>query len=796
MRMIYGRTANALISESTTLLAVNKLHEELNNYNSDSIELELLSVSAPDCKESNNYGTVTIKASGGNPLADGVSGQYQYQFNNENLISYTIFGSSEITFSDSLTPGTWTVVVFDQPDRDLCSSDTLTFIVPKEIGLAIQISVASCDYHVKTYAFGGNPMSDGIDGQYTYYFCDEDLNCDTVVGGSEIEYRRDFESKIWSVSVSDQPDVNDCTSYELRFDFQDSISLQFTELTSKCQNGLADIVMEVTPEVIAFATISIRDSNGDPFPLVDSIFETSGDTILGIPPGTYFIYYRDGDGCEVSDSFTVSEFKDFSLGVPISTGPDCGGPGDNGMIEIVIEEGEGPFIYSWSDGSTDNPRTGLIAGDYEYTVTDASGCERMGDITLSNQFRAAFPSYTIIKASCETCEDGGIIFDDPDDRFTFAWPGGLVLDQRNDLAKGIYLIGASVDSLKDCVKDSLFTIGYNKLILNTITNNPNCIGNSNGSIEVSVEDGIPPYTYIWNDGSTDSMRTNLEVGSYSVTVSDQENNQNTRSITLTGDPSNILEDITIFSMDVSCGGNNDGLVIFDNPDDVFTFTWQDSLKIAERNDVSAGEYLVGVSIDSLPGCVTDTTVVVSNSFENTVQIDFETIENIQDYTDTLIATVSGGTGPYSYFWSDSTGSISDTLFNIQPGTYFVSVSDINSCMNLRSITIEPKIVERSIYIPNIFRNDANVVHDSNRTYGIYVDREVTEVLKLNIFDRWGSLVYELENVQVQNSRDKIGNWDGTLDNTYVESSTFVVIVELLYPDDEIVIEKGDFVYIR
>ena len=272
----------------------------------DSTGIEIISVIGSACNDIDSRGSVTVRASGGRPIANGTPGQYQYVFTSDSGVFDIEIAGSEITYSQFLSPGDWTVFVLDQPDFNLCPSDTLAFIVPNNSG----------------------------------------------------------------------------------FEFT------FSDLTTKCEDGLADVVMEVNPEVIPLATISLTDENGDVFPLANPNFLQSGDLIEGIPPGKYIMNYRNGDGCIGIDSFIVIaglslEINENSV---IVEQPVC--DSDNlGSIIFEVTSGAGTLMYRWSDGVETNTasRSGLVPGTYNVTISVPGGC-----ITSLSE------SFTIMEASAST----------------------------------------------------------------------------------------------------------------------------------------------------------------------------------------------------------------------------------------------------------------------------------------------------------------------------------------------------------------------------------------------------------
>ena len=119
------------------------------------------------------------------------------------------------------------------------------------------------------------------------------------------------------------------------------------------------------------ATVSIAGSFGN-----DSYLWSDGQTsstAVGLAAGTYTCTVTDGvNGCTSTVSVTIIQPTQLS----ISTQTMEATPGNsNGAALAIVTGGTAPYTYLWSPGGqTTNPATGLAAGTYSVTVTDANGC--------------------------------------------------------------------------------------------------------------------------------------------------------------------------------------------------------------------------------------------------------------------------------------------------------------------------------------------------------------------------------------------------------------------------------------
>jgi len=129
-------------------------------------------------------------------------------------------------------------------------------------------------------------------------------------------------------------------------------------------------------------TYSLSDGNGNPV-RADT---TSGQTSLiynNLAPGTYQSLVTDDQGCQVFNWFTIEGDEDCRTTVVVDN-VSCFGDQDGTATASAF--GTEPFIYSWSNGANTQFITGLTAGIYTVTVTDANGCVSIArDRVLSPQ---------------------------------------------------------------------------------------------------------------------------------------------------------------------------------------------------------------------------------------------------------------------------------------------------------------------------------------------------------------------------------------------------------------------------
>lgn len=132
-----------------------------------------------------------------------------------------------------------------------------------------------------------------------------------------------------------------------------------------------------------------------------------------------------------------------------------------------------------------------------------------------------------------------------------------------------------------------------------------------------------------------------------------------------------------------------------------------------------------------------------------------------------------------------------TVRPLEPTIYCVVVTTDMGCKaeDCVRITIDKK---RPIYIPNMFRPEGE--GPANRKFGIFADgRYVEKIEDFEIFNRWGDIMYKLQNFQ---PNDPDNGWDGTFKGKLMDPGVYVYWAKIRFIDGSVEIYKGDVTLIR
>ncbi|MEO8150644.1 MAG: T9SS type A sorting domain-containing protein [Bacteroidia bacterium] len=390
-------------------------------------------------------------------------------------------------------------------------------------------------------------------------------------------------------------------------------------------------------------------------------------------PGNYNFYAEcvGGNGCPSTRTpvtFVVNAAPVLNCG---GTNVSCFG-GSNGAASVSAT-GNGPFTYLWSNGNTNGTISGLTAGIYCVTVTDANGCTASCCYNVT-QPTALSASAAATNASCPLCPDGTVSI--------ISTSGGTTpysFTNLSGLLPGNYCI--TVTDANGCTTSACATVGAAGCTLTanmTLNNNVSCFGLSNGSATVTPSGSITngPYSYSWDNGNTNATANNLNAGNHTVILTDNGTGCVTQgNITIT-QPA--LLTANCGGTNVSCfgGSNGSASVSAGGGTPPYSYLWSTSAVTSSIGGLGAGSYCVTVT--DAHGCTaTCCYTVTSPSAPLNATGTVTNVLCAESPTGAINTTVTGGTGTKTFLWS--TGATTQNLTGVPKGTYTLTVTDANGC---------------------------------------------------------------------------------------------------------------------
>jgi len=386
----------------------------------------------------------------------------------------------------------------------------------------------------------------------------------------------------------------------------------------------------------------------------------------------------------ISSSVSIYSYNNLDFNV------SCSGAND-GWISLISS---GAYTFEWQTtplqyGSTIN---NLSAGSYD-VLAILNGCPTQTPTFNLIEPPAIIDNGLVQNSSCFNADDayinisasGGI------PPYIYSWNTGDTTEDISNLAPGDYFL--YITDITTCNYDSFyFQITEPVQLTSFVTAidyngyNISCFGFSDGAIDLNVNGGTYPYSYIWNTGEISEDISNVPSGYYSVDIIDYNGCTLQQSITLIQPPPIVtnIESLTNFNgYDISCNGFSDGSINLSASGAYppFSYNWNTGETSEDLDSLIAGIYTV--TITDTNGCPHITYIEL---IEPSLLVDsIESVYNYNnyeiscyDYNDGAInLSVYGAVSPYYYEWSNLSNS--QDISNLSEGWYFVDITDANGC---------------------------------------------------------------------------------------------------------------------
>ena len=472
-------------------------------------------------------------------------------------------------------------------------------------------------------------------------------------------------------------------------------------------------------------------------------------------------------------------------------------------LDLDICEGDSIFI-----GGNPYFQTGV----YQERLLTELGCDSIINLDLFEVICEIRTSAQVNPVVCHGENTGSINFlvERGTPPFTYEWSkidnpaisGTGVISNLNEeqtintLTQGTYGItildnfGNTSILFEDVPEPSPLTGSFETIDRNGF--NVSCFGENDGELRAIPAGGVNPFSFRWENGSLSDRLTNLSAGNYIVSITDSVGCETILDYTLTSPVPITFESIGI---DPGCEGINTGSISVENimgGSPSFTYQLDDGLERTTNVFENMGPGTYQLTVMDANGCSSrDTLSLVAPEIPNIRFID--PIElNLGDSL--LLRVITNNIDIAKVEWDTAYGlSCSDCLMpylrpldNIE---YTVSVSSIDGCSD--TISFNVNVVKlRRVYAPNIFSPNGDGANDFFKLSG---GPEVSNIARLVIFDRWGSLVFEGYDLDF---RDPQSGWDGKFNGALASPGVYIWQAQIQYIDDISETLSGDLTLVR
>lgn len=410
--------------------------------------------------------------------------------------------------------------------------------------------------------------------------------------------------------------------------------------------------------------------------------------VTGLGGGPVSVTVSDANGCQASASATIN--VPAQIGLTTTTTPvSCGGS-NNGTATANATGGTTPYNYLWNSAppQTFQTATLLSTGSYTVTVTDDEGCTVSATANVQSATTIVITVDSVNNVQCQGLNNGSIYITTSGGQtpYTYNWSNGANTEDNTNLAQGIYSV--TISDAISCTLLGTYTIAEPPVLTTAVSNtfNPRCNSGTDGIVNITVNGGVQPYSYLWSTANaTTQQLNNVGAGTHAVTVTDASNCTATASATLTQPtPYNVA----LTTTNLLCNGGTDGTasVTVSGNTSPYTYFWSNFATTSSVTGLDAGPF--SVVIEDVNGC--DTIVVATITEPAEIAIDLTANEPLcaDSGNGSITTVVTGGNPPFGYSWT-GTGGFTSTNQNpqVSTGSYTVTVTDGNNCTGTESVAV-------------------------------------------------------------------------------------------------------------
>lgn len=403
-------------------------------------------------------------------------------------------------------------------------------------------------------------------------------------------------------------------------------------------------------------------------------------TISNLCPGTYSVIVSDAACKSDTLNFTITGGGNSFSVTPASTSASCGS--SNGTGTVSVTGGTSPYTYLWNPTSqTSSAATGLAAGNYTVTIIDAAACTQTAVVNIPS----AGGGIIAITAQNVICNGGNTgsanaIPSSGTAPFTYAWSNGQSSQVATGLVAGNYT--CMVTDAAGCSSTQTISVTEPTPMTSSVFVSIASCGQSNAVATVLAGGGNSPYGYLWTNGQTTSSATALAAGNYTCVVTDAGGCTHSAIATIVNGNGPVP---TISAQtSTSCNGGNNGTATASATGGTapYTFVWSNGQTSQTASGLSSTVYIVTVT--DAGGCTNTQTVSIAQPAMIVVN-STSTPAGCGLSNGLATAGASGGTGAYTYSWSNGQGSQIAT--GLAAGSYTVTVIDANGCTQTGVTTV-------------------------------------------------------------------------------------------------------------
>jgi pregnancy-associated plasma protein-A/SprB-like repeat protein/type IX secretion system substrate protein len=699
------------------------------------IELEVIETNMNNCF-GDSSGAVEAIASGG-------SGSLEYtldiQTNNDGVFENLPAGIYELLVSDTTGCTNTTEIIIDQPAEVTagiienlpvdCFGGNTGFVQAEAQG-------GTGTY---TYTLGTETNNSGIflnllSGDYQVIIVDEN-DCSTTIDVS-VSQPGEIESEIVDLQNIDCADVDGVGSVQVQAtggsgNFQYTLGAETNgfgifenlpagpyEVQIIDANGCSgvqsfdiveganlDVLVQEVEAITCFGEengsiqVSAQGGSGIYDFVLGTVTNTTG-FFDNLNSGLYTVVVIDGDGCESTMEYEVTQPDEITLASLESVDATCFGEA-TGTLNVQGQGGDGNFNYTLnSENNTAGIFTDLAAGDYILTISDGTGCTTSLPVTVEEPQAVDVNVVESVAVSCYGADDGMLQINGIGGTGAYTYTLGLETNSNGtfeNLPGGIYNLIVVDDN--GCSNTSELTIMQPEIIQPEIISlqSIGCGGNDFGAVQVEAIGGTGTLEYtLDSQTNTTGNFDDLVAGDYTLVVTDE--NGCTALITFSVIETGELEAAVMTNTPASCFGESDGTIEVNVTSGGGTYTYTlgtESNNNGIFSNLSAGNYSVDITDGG--GCNTTVNFVINQPDALVAEaIELQPLTCFEANDAVIQLEAFGGNGPYTFYLNNETNTFGG-FENLAAGIYEAVITDQNDCsFILEIVIIEPDAIQTDI----------------------------------------------------------------------------------------------------
>jgi len=452
-----------------------------------------------------------------------------------------------------------------------------------------------------------------------------------------------------------------------------------------------------------------------------------------LAPNAYTVVVSDGGSCSVSTTVTITQPQVLSIDSITSLHPSCSLGGD-GSMTINISGGTPAYEYNIGGANqSSNLFNNLSSATYVVTVMDTNSCIDTMSINLSAPNAPTITATADTNITCNGLANGSIAMQGVGtSAITYTLNPGAISNATgyfNNLTASTYTV--TVSDASNCTVSTTVNITEPTLleIDSLLITNETCSPGTDGAIVIYADGGTTPYQHnIGGANQASNSFTNLNGGSFTVTVTDANSCSLTSTANISSATSPTIDSVSV--TEASCNPGCDATAIINiTPGTSAAITYSTN-GIAYQGANNYGSLCANnytAYIQDANGCTDTLAFGITTATTPTINnISLTPTLCIGDSNAAATVLASGGNGVLTYSLNPTSQSnMTGNFIGLYATNYMVSVVDAHGCQVDSNFTI---LTAPSLVWDVITVTDALCFGDSNGTITVTTSGGIGTIL--------------------------------------------------------------------